>query len=203
MTAQRSKKTGPLPLGTTPSQTIGPFHRIMVPWEGGGTLTSRDEPAAIIIRGQIYDGQNTPVDDCVLEIWQANVHGRYAHPDDTREVPLVEGFEGFGRVITDKNGRFELLTVKPGCVPGPNGSVQAPHVSLSLFARGLLKRLATRMYFSDERAVNEKDPVLQSIANSTRRRTLVATRQENPSKPPVYEFVIRLQGDKETVFFDI
>jgi protocatechuate 3,4-dioxygenase alpha subunit len=205
MMARASKNPvgGTAPRGTTPSQTIGPFHRIMVPWEGGDNLTKSEDPAAIIVRGQVFDGQKTPVDDCVIEIWQANVHGRYAHPDDTREVPLIEGFEGFGRVITDKDGRFELVTVKPGCVPGRNESVQAPHISLSLFARGLLKRLTTRVYFADEQAANEKDPVLQSIADAPRRETLIATRHESQSKPPVYEFVIRLQGDKETVFFDI
>lgn len=190
-------------LGTTPSQTIGPFHRIMVPWEGGDKLIHPEDPAAITVRGQVLDGQGTPVDDCVIEIWQANVHGRYAHPDDTREVPLVEGFEGFGRVITDHEGRFELVTVKPGCVPGQSDSRQAPHISLSLFARGLLKRLATRLYFSDEESANEKDPVLQSIAETSRRKTLIATRQEGQARRPVYEFEIHLQGDKETVFFDI
>jgi protocatechuate 3,4-dioxygenase alpha subunit len=200
---QASKKTGAtsIPQGTTPSQTIGPFHRIMVPWESGGKLTTPEDPAAITVQGQVFDGQGHPVDDCVIEIWQANVHGRYAHPDDTREVPLVDGFDGFGRVITDSEGRFEILTVKPGCVPGRGDSVQAPHISLSLFARGLLKRLATRLYFADEEKANGNDPVLQSI-DAARRGTLIAAKKTG-SSAGVYELNIRLQGNNETVFFDV
>ena len=143
------------------------------------------------------------MDDSVVELWQANVHGRYAHAEDTREVPLVTGFDGFGRAITDSQGRFSIVTVKPGCVPGPGESVQAPHISLSVFARGLLKHLVTRIYFADEAVANENDPVLQSIEDAGRRETLVAVRQEGEGMPPVYEFDIRLQGPRETVFFDV
>ena len=189
--------------GTTPSQTIGPFHRIMVPWEGGAELVSPDNPDAIRVEGRILDGAGEPVDDSVVELWQANVHGRYAHAEDTREVPLVAGFDGFGRAITDGEGRFTIVTVKPGCVPGSGESVQAPHISLSVFARGLLKHLVTRIYFSDEVAANEKDAVLQSIEDAGRRVTLVAVRQEGEGMPPVYQFDIHLQGPRETVFFDI
>ena len=189
--------------GTTPSQTIGPFHRIMVPWEGGAELVSPDNPDAIRIEGRILDGAGEPVDDSVVELWQANVHGRYAHAEDTREMPLVAGFDGFGRAITDGEGRFTFVTVKPGCVPGPGESVQAPHISLSVFARGLLKHLVTRIYFSDEAAANGKDPVLQSIEDAGRRGTLVAVRQEGEGMPSVYQFDIHLQGPRETVFFDV
>ena len=189
--------------GTTPSQTIGPFHRIMVPWEGGAELVSPDNPDAIRIEGRILDGAGEPVDDSVVELWQANVHGRYAHAEDTREMPLVAGFDGFGRAITDGKGRFTIVTVKPGGVPGPGESVQAPHISLSVFARGLLKHLVTRIYFSDEAAANGKDPVLQSIEDASRRDTLVAVRQEGGGMPPVYQFDIHLQGPRETVFFDV
>jgi len=189
--------------GTTPSQTIGPFHRIMVPWEGGAELVSPDNPDAIRIEGRILDGAGEPVDDSVVELWQANVHGRYAHVEDTREVPLVAGFDGFGRAITDGEGRFTIVTVKPGCVPGPGESVQAPHISLSVFARGLLKHLVTRIYFSDEETANDQDPVLLSIEDGTRRDTLVAVRQEGERRLPLYEFDIYLQGPRETVFFNI
>ena len=189
--------------GTTPSQTIGPFHRIMVPWEGGAELVSPDAPGAIRIEGCILDGAEVPVDDSVIELWQANVHGRYAHAEDTREVPLVTGFDGFGRAITDSQGRFSIVTVKPGCVPGPGESVQAPHISLSVFARGLLKHLVTRIYFADEAAANEKDPLLQSIGDAGRRETLLAVTREDLATPHVYEFDINLQGPRETVFFDV
>jgi hypothetical protein len=115
----------------------------MVPWEGGAVLVAPDDPDAVRIQGRILDGAGEPVDDSVVEVWQANVHGRYAHAEDTREVPLVADFEGFGRAITDRDGRFTIVTVKPGCVPGPGEGVQAPHISLSVFARGLLKHLVT------------------------------------------------------------
>ena len=189
--------------GTTPSQTIGPFHRIMVPWEGGAVLVAPDDPDAIRIQGRILDGAGEPVDDSVVELWQANVHGRYAHAEDTREVPLVADFEGFGRAITDRDGRFTIVTVKPGPVPGPGESLQAPHITLSVFARGLLKHLATRLYFADESAANDKDPVLQSIGEAERRETLMAVRREGEGTPPVYAFDIHLQGERETVFFDV
>ena len=189
--------------GTTPSQTIGPFHRIMVPWEGGAELAAPDAAGAIRIRGRIVDGAGQPVDDCVIEVWQANVHGRYAHAEDTREVPLVAGFEGFGRAVTDGDGRFDIVTVKPGCVPGPEETVQAPHISLSVFARGLLKQLVTRIYFADETAANDQDPVLRSITEAGRRETLLALPRAAGGAPPVYDFEIRLQGPRETVFFEV
>ena len=189
--------------GTTPSQTIGPFHRIMVPWEGGAELVSPDDPDAIRVEGRILDGAGEPVNDSVVELWQANVHGRYAHAEDTREMPLVAGFDGFGRAITDGEGRFTIVTVKPGCVPGPGESVQAPHISLSVFARGLLKHLVTRIYFADEAAANENDPVLKSIEDAGRRETLLADKRQGGETTPVYELDIHLQGAQETVFFDV
>lgn len=188
--------------GTTPSQTIGPFHRIMVPWESGARLAAADDPNAIRIQGRILDGAGEPVDDSVVEVWQANVHGRYAHAEDVREAPLVAGFEGFGRAVTDGQGSFTIVTVKPGCVPGPGETVQAPHISLALFARGLLKHLATRIYFADEDEANAHDPVLHSVEES-RRSTLLAVKRQDAGNPPLYEFDIHLQGDRETVFFDL
>jgi len=175
----------------------------MVPWEGGAELVAPDDPNAIRIQGRILDGAGQPVDDSVVEVWQANVHGRYAHTEDTREVPLVAGFDGFGRTITDRDGRFTVITVKPGCVAGPGGTVQAPHISLSVFARGLLKHLVTRIYFADETAANEKCPVLRSIEEAESRETLLAVRRGNSATPPIYEFDIHLQGPRETVFFDV
>lgn len=189
--------------GTTPSQTIGPFHRIMVPWEGGETLVSPDDANAIRIEGTILDGENNPVTDAFIEIWQANVHGRYAHPEDRREVPLVQGFKGFGRALTDDQGRFHFITVKPGRVPGRGATAQAPHISVFMFARGLLKQLVTRIYFSDETRANSEDPVLNSIEDEDARRTLIAAKSTGKKGMPVYQFNVRLQGEGETVFFDI
>ncbi len=189
--------------GITPSQTIGPFHRIMRPWEGGAQLAAPDAAGAIRVQGRVLDGAGEPVDDSVIEVWQANIHGRHAHVEDTREAPLVPGFDGFGRTITDRAGGFTIVTVKPGCVPGPGDTVQAPHLSVAVFARGLLKHLMTRIYFSDEAAANEHDPVLRSIRDAGRRKTLVAIRREGAGGAPVYELDIHLQGSRETVFFDV
>jgi protocatechuate 3,4-dioxygenase alpha subunit len=147
----------------------------------------------------VYDGEGEVVPDALLEIWQANRSGRYDHPDDAREdPPLEEGFRGFGRVETGEDGRFEFVTVKPGPVPAPDGEQQAPHIMVSVLARGLLKRLATRIYFGDEPEANAADPVLSSV-EADRRETLVAAVEGESA----YRFDIRLQGADETVFFDI
>jgi protocatechuate 3,4-dioxygenase, alpha subunit len=181
----------------TPSQTIGPFLRIQVPYEGEERLVPENDPEAIHIRGGVYDGEGEIVDDALVEIWQANRGGRYAHPEDRRDdVPLEEGFTGFGRCATDAEGRFEFITVKPGRVPGPGGRMQAPHIDVSVFARGLLKRLITRIYFPDEAEANADDPVLSSIEDAEERETLVAIPEEGGLR-----FDIRLQGDGETAFF--
>jgi protocatechuate 3,4-dioxygenase alpha subunit len=149
--------------------------------------------------GYVSDGEGAPVVDAMIEIWQANAAGRYAHPEDTRsEVPLEEGFDGFGRAITDDDGRYELLTVKPGPVPGRNGTMQAPHIDMSVFARGLLKRLVTRVYFPDEAEANAADPVLSSVEAADARAGLVAVEEDGGLR-----FDIKLQGDRETTFFAV
>ncbi|HMA28211.1 MAG: protocatechuate 3,4-dioxygenase subunit alpha [Solirubrobacterales bacterium] len=181
----------------TPSQTIGPFLRIQVPYEGEERMVAENDPDAIHIRGTVYDGEGEIVDDALVEIWQANRVGRYAHPEDNREeLPLEEGFTGFGRCATDSEGRFEFITVKPGRVPARGGGLQAPHIDVSVFARGLLKRLVTRIYFPDEAEANAEDPVLSSIEHPKERDTLVAIPQEGGLR-----FDIHLQGDGETAFF--
>jgi protocatechuate 3,4-dioxygenase, alpha subunit len=185
----------PLP---TPSQTVGPFFIIGLPFEGDERLVEEDAPGALRIEGIVFDGDGVPVDDAVVEIWQANRGGRYAHPEDTREeVPLEDGFMGHGRCGTDASGRYGFLTVKPGPVPAPGGGLQAPHIEVSVLARGLLKRLATRIYFPDEAEANETDPVLSAL-DPERRDTLVARDDGG-----VLRFDIRLQGEAETVFFDV
>ena len=181
----------------TPSQTIGPFLHIELPYEGEDKLVAPNHPGATRLMGRVTDGNGDAVDDALVEIWQANAAGRYAHPEDTREdLPLEDGFTGFGRCATDQEGRFEFLTVKPGPVPGPNGSTQAPHIDVSVFARGLLNRLVTRIYFPDEADANANDPILSLIEDEAERETLIADHDDGALR-----FDIRLQGDGETTFF--
>jgi protocatechuate 3,4-dioxygenase alpha subunit len=183
----------------TPSQTIGPFLHIEVPYEGEEALVPPNHPDAIRLLGSILDGEGEPVDDALVEIWQANAAGRYAHPEDDREeVPLEDGFTGFGRCATDTEGRFEFTTVKPGPVPGPDERPQAPHIDVSVFARGLLNRLVTRIYFPDEAEANAADPVLSLIEGEAERETLIARPEDGALR-----FDIRLQGEGETAFFAI
>ena len=183
-------------LRVTPSQTVGPFFRI-----GMERLYMPDlAPVAaaadrIAISGRVIDGDGKPVYDAILEIWQANAHGKYAHPDDGRALPLTPGFTGFGRVPTDADGVFRFFTIKPGSVPGPGGVAQAPHLVVAVFMRGLLIHLLTRVYFPDEPG-NATDPVLQLVP-ADRRSTLIAKRS-----PEGLEWNVILQGDNEIVFFD-
>jgi protocatechuate 3,4-dioxygenase, alpha subunit len=181
----------------TPSQTIGPFFHDALIDEHRSELVAPEHPEAIRIEGTVYDGAGDIVPDAMVEIWQANMTGRYNHPADNRDdVPLDEEFSGFGRAGTDANGGFSFLTVKPGPVPGPDGMVQAPHVMVSVFARGLLKRLVSRIYFPDEEEANAADPVLSSIEDQELRRTLIARDDGGALR-----FDIRLQGDGQTAFF--
>ncbi len=184
-------------LRLTPSQTVGPFFSFGLCLDLiGPELVSADDPRAISVRGRLIDGAGDPVPDGMIELWQANAAGRYAHPADTRDIPLEEGFLGFGRTGTAADGSFEFVTVKPGQVPGANGGMQAPHIEVGVFSRGLLKRLATRMYFPGDEA-NEADPVLSSL-DPEARATLVAHEEEG-----ALHFDIRLQGEGQTVFFAI
>ncbi len=181
----------------TPSQTVGPFFHNALLDEDRSELVSPDHPEAIRIEGTVYDGAGEVVPDAMVEIWQANSSGRYDHPADDREdLPLDEDFSGFGRSGTDVDGKFSFVTLKPGPVPGPDGRMQAPHLMVSVFARGLLKRLVTRIYFPDEEEANASDPVLSSIEDRELRRTLVAGDEGG-----VLRFDIRLQGEGQTAFF--
>lgn len=185
----------------TPSQTIGPFFHDALVDEDRTELVSPDHPEAIRIEGIIYDGTGETVPDAMVEIWQANAAGRYNHPADDREdLPLDESFSGFGRSSTVEDGKFSFVTVKPGPVPDLDGRTQAPHVMVSIFARGLLKRLVTRIYFPDEGEANADDPVLSSVEDPQLRETLIA-RPEGP-EGDVLRFDIHLQGEDQTAFFE-
>lgn len=181
-------------LETTPSQTVGPYLSIGLPWPDGPDVVAADEPAAIRIHGRVLDGAGEPVPDAMIETWQADADGRFDHPDDPRGA-AASGFRGFGRCPTDPAGNYEIRTIKPGALPGPAGSTQAPHIDVSVLARGLLHRVVTRIYFEDDD--NSEDPVLASVPEA-RRSTLIAVRTGEG-----YRFDIRLQGQGETVFFDV
>ena len=185
----------------TPSQTVGPFYSIGLTDRAMNTLVREStQGQRIRIEGQVIDGDGKPVPDAMIEIWQANVAGRYNHPDDKQEKPLDQSFTGWGRSGTGPSGSYFFETIKPGPVPASAESVQAPHINMIVFARGMLVHAFTRIYFSDEPA-NETDPVLNSIEKE-RRQTLIAARHEENGKT-IYRFDIRIQGRDETVFFDM
>ncbi len=193
----------------SPSQTIGPFFSYCLTPEAYGRegIASNQLalPAAqgqrIIVEGIISDGEGAPVSDALVELWQANAAGRYNHPaDDRGDVALDPAFNGFGRGETDEHGLFHFETIKPGRVPGHGNTLQAPHIGVIVFARGMSNHVFTRLYFADEAAANAEDPLLSSI-EAKRRKTLVAEAGEQAGIP-IYRFNIRLQGDAETVFFD-
>ena len=187
----------------TPSQTVGPFFHLGMARPEWSDLTA-DHPAGekILIEGRVIDGDGAPVPDAIIELWQANAAGRYNHPDDRQtDKPIDPHFRGFGRIATDAEGRFRVATIKPGPVPGRGNALQAPHINIALFARGLLTHLFTRIYFADE-AANAGDPLLSSIEDAAARRSLLARRAQGVS-PALYHFDIVLQGENETAFLDI
>jgi len=190
-------------LGLTPSQTVGPFHHpCLLRDDARRNVLVQSETAGerIRIEGHVYDGDGAPVTDALVEIWQANSYGRYHHPADQRAVPVDPAFAGFGRSGTDETGRYWFETVKPGRVPYDGNRAQAPHICVTVFARGLLNHLVTRLYFADERA-NAEDPVLERVPEH-RRATLLAARAV-VGGVVVYRFDVILQGAGETAFFNV
>lgn len=221
--ASRADNQDPALFGQTPSQTVGPFFHYGLPWKGGADLVGKSDLGArpdlmpeahyvlnlsspsgtpegesIELTGRVLDGKGAGIPDAMIEIWQANAAGRYRSVDDAREdVALDPHFIGFGRAATDEDGRYRFRTILPGRVPGFDGGLQAPHIALSVFARGVIKRLATRAYFAGSAGL-ESDPVLALIPPE-RRDTLIA-RDEGQS---VWSLDIHVQGERETVFFDL
>lgn len=201
-------------LRETASQTAGPYVHIGLAPGAAGFKTFDQElgtdiagPNAkgerIAVEGVVFDGTGSPLKDVLIEVWQANAAGVYAHPADRRSAEVEEGFRGWGRVISDfATGLWSFETVKPGIVPGRNGRPMAPHLNLWIVARGINIGLNTRMYFADETDANAADPVLNLIEQENRRPTLIAKREERDGKV-VYRFDIRLQGENETVFLDV
>jgi protocatechuate 3,4-dioxygenase, alpha subunit len=199
-------------LRATTWQTVGPFFKIGLAWLYREDLAGANVAGEHIeITGRVFDADGNTVPDAVLELWQANSHGKYAHPEDDQDKRLDAGFSGFGRIATDDQGRFRFTTVKPGQVPAPEAPspvdknsaswapLQAPHINVSVCTRGLLRRLVTRIYFPDEGA-NATDFALLKV-DPARRSTLIAKRSTN--SPSKFEWDIVLQGANETVFFDI
>ena len=212
--------------GQTPWQTTGPFLHFGLPWIGAADLTGDSDLGArpdliapghdyavlrertnrertlgqrIELVGRVWDNKDAPIIDSLIEIWQANAAGRYAHPEDTRDdAPLDSAFIGFGRCASDKEGAFRFRTIRPGRVPGPGNTLQAPHIALGMIGPGILKRLVTRVYFSDA-PENAEDPIL-ALVPEERRATLIATRESAGAN--VYRFDIHLSGPRETVFFE-
>jgi protocatechuate 3,4-dioxygenase alpha subunit len=180
---------------STPSQTVGPYLSIGLPWPDGPDVVPEGTAGAFWIRGRVLDGGGAAVPDALIETWQADPEGRFDHPDDPRGA--VTGFRGFGRSPTDAEGNYAIHTVLPGVVPGVEGADQAPHLDVSVLARGLLHRVVTRIYFADQAEANAADPVLATVREE-RRATLIATRSEDG-----YHFDVHLQGEDETVFFDL
>ena len=201
-------------LKETASQTAGPYLHIgMMPVAAGIELRKEEEPhrlarqgaagERIRLEGTVVDGEGALVRDALIEIWQANAHGRYDHPADWQDRPRDPNFQGFGRAVTDfKTGLWWFETVKPGRVMGRGDRLMAPHINVAVFARGINIHLNTRIYFADEADANAEDPVLNLIEQEARRATLLAHPQQGQG-PTTYRFDIRLQGDKETVFFDV
>ncbi|MCW2581973.1 MAG: Protocatechuate 3,4-dioxygenase alpha subunit [Klenkia sp.] len=187
---------GPLTLRTTPSATVGPFLAIGLTWPDGPFAVAEGTPGAVWLRGRVLDGNGDVVPDAMVETWQADPDGRFAHPDDPRGAATTEGFRGVGRSDT-RHGEYAICTLKPGPVPDGEGGWQAPHVDVSVFARGLLDRVVTRVYFADEAQANAADPVLTGLSTE-QRATLVAQPTEDG-----YRLDVHLQGDSETVFFAV
>jgi protocatechuate 3,4-dioxygenase, alpha subunit len=188
--------TDPLRLGATPSATVGPYLAIGLTWPDGIWAADEGADGGIWIRGRVFDGADHVVPDALVETWQADPDGGFASPEDPRGAASYPGFRGYARSQT-LTGEYEIFTLKPGRVPDGDGGLQAPHIDVSLFARGILDRVVTRIYFADEADANAEDVVLRDLTED-QRRTLVATPSDDGYRLDFY-----LQGERETVFFAV
>lgn len=189
--------TEPLRFGTTPSATVGPYLAIGLTWPDGELAAAEGTEGGIWIRGRVLDGAGDVVPDAMVETWQADPDGGFPSPEDPRGASSYPGFRGYARAQT-LTGEFAVHTLKPGRVPDGEGGLQAPHIDVSVFARGILDRVVTRIYFADEAAANAEDVVLRALPDDAARETLIAVPTEDG-----YRLDIRLQGDRETVFFAV
>jgi protocatechuate 3,4-dioxygenase alpha subunit len=180
-----------------PSQTIGPFFTVGLIWADGPDVVGEGTPGTVQIGGRVLDGAGDPVPDALVETWQADPAGGFAHPDDPRG-PGARGWRGFGRCATDAEGRWAIHTVKPGALPAPEGGIEAPHLDVLVLARGLLDRVVTRIYFPDEAEANAADPVPGSIPDPEARDRLVAVPEGDGLRSDIH-----LQGERETPFLAI
>ncbi|MCW2581048.1 MAG: pcaG [Blastococcus sp.] len=191
--------TGPLLLGPTPSATVGPYLAIGLSWPDGIWAAAEGTEGGVWIRGRLFDGADQLVPDAMIETWQADPDGGFPSPEDPRGAASYPGFRGYARGETvSPPGEFGIFTLKPGRVPDGEGGLQAPHIDVSVFARGLLDRVVTRIYFADEAEANAEDVVLGSLPDDADRRTLIAAATDDG-----YWLDIHLQGDRETVFFAV
>jgi protocatechuate 3,4-dioxygenase, alpha subunit len=185
----------------TPSQTVGPFFHDALMQDGVDDLDPAGEAGTpIVVAGAVRDGAGEVVTDAMVEVWQSDGGGRYRHPADGRSGDVPTSFVGFGRVASTDDGTYRVRTVLPGTVPGRDGTVQAPHLNVHVFARGVLDKLATRIYFDGVEA-NANDPILATVP-AGRRATLLARHDGEEGGARRYRFDIVLQGEGETVFFD-
>jgi protocatechuate 3,4-dioxygenase alpha subunit len=183
--------------GITPWQTVGPYFHYALPYDSGPQVAGSSRAGAFTLHGYVYDAEGTPIPDSLVEIWQADESGRFVDEPGIFEAPAPDGFRGFGRCDTDADGHYAFTTVKPAGVPTEDGAEQAPHIAMSVFARGMLRRVVTRVYFDDEATANASDPLLSSV-EASRSATLVAVSEDGG-----YRFDVRLQGADETVFLDV
>jgi protocatechuate 3,4-dioxygenase, beta subunit len=192
----------------TPSQTIGPFYALGLIREGDDDVAckaadSRPQGVPIVVSGRVTDEGGRPVRKGLIEVWQANQWGKYEHPDDITDAPLDPDFKGWGRVLTDSEGRYQFRSIKPGAYPNPgyDNWMRPPHIHFSIFAAGLMQRLITQLYFPDQE-LNEIDPILNGIDDLDARASLIAQRlPDQPDGALSFRFDIVLRGENETAFF--